>query len=373
MRHILIVGVSPDMQGGIASVLRTYRDGSLAKSWHLHFIQTAGQGSTLRKLAVFILGYLRFACLCATKQVSLVHVHSASGLSFWRKSLIVRSAKLAGVPSILHLHGGNLANFLAGLGPLANWWARGTLNRATRVVTLTSSWRDVVAQAAPGARVAVIPNGVTLRERAGAERVRDVVLFVGRLEAQKGVYDLLEAFSRLGESHGNLRLVLAGTGESSIVADRAERLGVRDRVDLVGWADESARDSWMLRARVFVLPSHFEGMPVSVLEAMSLGAPVLATCVGGIPDIVVDGMTGRLVEVANPIALSVALSSMLNDRFNCDAMANRAKCLVRDKYSVERVSEAVETLYLDLTRHSRAMRDEQDVHRTAEQARRCVE
>jgi glycosyltransferase involved in cell wall biosynthesis len=297
--------------------------------------------------------FLRGAARCAVELVrqraDLIHIHSASEASFWRKSIIVRMAFIAGVPSILHLHGGSFDRFSAQRGPLGRRWVVATLERATRCVALSESWRQKIAEIAPRARVIVIPNGVAgAPTSAHALDTPPVVLFLGRLERQKGVFDLLRAFAVVSARLPDARLVLGGSGDLDAVREQAERLQVGERVDAVGWLDDVRRDEWMGRASLFVLPSYVEGMPVAILEAMARGVPVLSTRVGGVPDMIDDGINGRTVDPGDHEALTRAMSDLLADRRVAETFARRAKQKFEAMYRIDRIVEAISALYAEV-------------------------
>lgn len=134
------------------------------------------------------------------------------------------------------------------------------------------------------------------------------LLFVGRLRIRKGVEVLLEALGGLREEGMELPLVVAGDGEHRAMLERrAGELGLESAVAFLGRCSAEEVRGLLERARVLVVPSIYEGMPLVVLEAMEAGLPVVASAVSGIPEVVVDGETGWLVPPENPPALAAAL------------------------------------------------------------------
>src|SRR5205814_3990716 len=123
----------------------------------------------------------------------------------------------------------------------------------------------------------------------------NLILFLGKLAPSKGIFDLLEAVAALRPDAADVRLVCAGDGDRIAVARYAERLGIADAVKFTGWVGPSGKRALLENAAVFALPSYDETLPMSVLEAMSAGVPVVASPVGGISEVVVDGVSGFLV------------------------------------------------------------------------------
>ena len=144
------------------------------------------------------------------------------------------------------------------------------------------------------------------------------LLFVGRLRIRKGVEVLLEALARLVESAGGpgteARLAIAGDGEHrAALEERVRELGLGEQVEFLGRRSAAEVRSLLAAARALVVPSIYEGMPLVVLEAMEAGAPVVASRVSGIPEVVADGETGWLVPPEDPEALAAALREVLAD------------------------------------------------------------
>ena len=169
----------------------------------------------------------------------------------------------------------------------------------------------------PGERAKVVYNGVQLDELSGAEpaqRERPYVLGIGRHVPQKGFDVLLRAFALLRDRNAlaNHQLVLAGDGaQHEELLDLARSLGLDDAVDFVGRCDRARTASLFAGCSLFVLPSRHEPMGIVNLEAMAAGRPVLASAVGGVPELVVDGQTGVLVRPDDHDALADALGQLL--------------------------------------------------------------
>ncbi|HRI17110.1 MAG TPA: glycosyltransferase [Burkholderiaceae bacterium] len=191
-------------------------------------------------------------------------------------------------------------------------------------------------QIADADRVKVIYNGVdparfdrsdrrAARARLGIAADAVVVLFVGNLKPAKGCIELLDAFSRICPSDANLRLVFIGGGDARAVMERrvaASALG--DRVRFEGRLEHGRLPDWFAAANVLCLPSHAEGVPNVILEAMASGLPVVATRVGGIPE-VVPPFAGLLVPPRDGAALAEALQAVLGRAWDAACIAAHAR------------------------------------------------
>jgi glycosyltransferase involved in cell wall biosynthesis len=192
-----------------------------------------------------------------------------------------------------------------------------------------------------------VPNAVPLA-RTGAARTRERIAFVGRLTREKGVFDLLEAVALLREWRPAVRLELAGDGDVDAVVRRAHALGIGERVLVRGWCTPAECRRIVGRAGIFVLPSYAEGLPMSLLEAMGAGCAVVATRVGGIPDVVREGTHGLLVEPGEPVALAAAMARLLGDRALAERLGNAARAAVARGHSPAAAVQRLGRIYSDL-------------------------
>jgi glycosyltransferase involved in cell wall biosynthesis len=176
----------------------------------------------------------------------------------------------------------------------------------------------------------------------------NLILFLGRLEAAKGIYDLLDAVARVRAAVPDLRLVCAGDGDRIGVAHYAERLGIADAVKFTGWVGPSGKRALLEHAAAFALPSYDESLPVSLVEAMSAGIPVVASPVGGIAEVVADGASGFLVAPGDKGAIERSLRRLLMDRKLAARMSIAARETAKARFSPERALPVIENLYESL-------------------------
>ncbi|KRF02133.1 sugar ABC transporter permease [Frateuria sp. Soil773] len=226
-------------------------------------------------------------------------------------------ARWLGIPYVVKVHGNDL-NVQAGHA-LRRPQIRASLRGAGAVVAVSRALADkAVALGTPAARVHVVYNGVdnalfapgrrsAARARLGLAEASPLLLYVGNLKPGKGCLDLLEAFPAVLAVRPRARLVYVGAGPArGALLERAAALGCADRVQLAGAVPHAALGDWFGAADLVSLPSHNEGVPNVLLEAMSCGTPVVASRVGGIPEVVPD-YAGILVPPHATGALSVAL------------------------------------------------------------------
>ncbi len=256
-----------------------------------------------------------FACF-VTGKAQLVHIHMAEYGSVLRKGLIVAMASLFRVPVVLHLHGGRFPKHYEDARPLSRWAIRHMMEMTSEVVVLGEYWRNWVVTTFPGVRRATllhnaVPGPETIPERAENGPVR--LLFLGRLIKLKGIDVLLDALASEVCRSRSWHLTIAGDGDLEIYRAQAKALGLEERVRFTGWLDQTGCRKELVQAHVLVQPSMFEGLPMSVLEAMANGLTIVATPVGSVGDAIADEETGLLVPPGDRAALADALARVIDD------------------------------------------------------------
>ncbi len=222
----------------------------------------------------------------AARDADVVHAHWLAGAAV---------ARFAGKPFVVTLHGTGSAGRFADLelAARAPWLVRFLLKPARSVICVSDRLAEAVQ--ACGIEARVIPNGVKIPSAITGEDDEPYVLYAGRLAVEKGIRELAEATS-------GMRLVAAGDGP------------LRELLpDALGFIPHDELERLYERAAVVVCSSYREGLPLCVIEAMAFGRPVVATAVGGIPQLVEDGETGFLVPPGDAVALRDALERMLAD------------------------------------------------------------
>jgi glycosyltransferase involved in cell wall biosynthesis len=210
---------------------------------------------------------------------------------------------------------------------------------------------------------AVAPPGI--RREVGIGDREQVIVCVGRFVVHKGQRVLIEAMAEVVKRWPDAVLVLVGDGPArQDVADLTNRLGLGGSVIFAG--TRSDVPEILALAKVFVLPSFYEGHPLSVLEAMAAGKPVVATRVPGTSDVIEDGSEGVLVGPGDASAMAEAICRLLADSEQALEMGKRGQALVRRKYDIRGAASQMEELYQDVLRSERPVPDRGQLQRASE-------
>ena len=285
-----------------------------------------------------------FAALYRSFRPDVVHSHDVGPLALMH----VRRVSAPVVSLVVTAH--TLVSPSLGVVPVDA--VRRVLQSATWVTGVSQAVLDdlVVIEPSLQPRSSVVHSGVPPLTTAPPREVPSAptIAFVGRLAREKGVDVLLGAFAQLTARDGWLRLVLAGDGpEAPELRHLADTLGVAPQVDFLGALDRAQLAEVIDRATVVAIPSRREGFPLVALEAAQRARPVVATTVGGLPEIVVDGRTGLLVVPDDVDALARALGDLLGDRDRAAEMGGAAREVAAVDFSFEACVDGYERVLLD--------------------------
>jgi glycosyltransferase involved in cell wall biosynthesis len=345
---IVMMGDSISGPGGIAAVARTYLSTGFFRKREIVYLSNYEGAGPLRQIGVVLRAALAFLHLRLGPGVTLMHIHSASRGSFWRAALFSELAAATGVPFILHIHSGEFPSFFDdGCGPRAKAFVRRVFRRAAGVLCLTPGWRATLQPLEPQAALAVLPNPVDVPDELPPPLTSPArrLLFLGKLTEKKGLFDLFQAMPHVVSRFPNVQLVVAGDGDINAARECAKHWGIDHAVIFEGWVDGAKKCRCLSEATIVVVPSHFEAFGMSILEAMTYGKPVVATSVGGVPEVLMDGQHGRLVAPHDPQAIASALVELLADEGASFRMGIAGFHHARDNYKANHVTEVLGRYY----------------------------
>jgi glycosyltransferase involved in cell wall biosynthesis len=352
--RVLLVGKGYPDRGGIPTFLEMLLSGDLASRYRLTFLNVAHHGvpeggevttgnvvRTLRDA---------WAVFTRAKDHDIVHIHSALApqVTMLRAGLLGLAARLRGCAVVVHAHGGNLESWVD--TPVRRAILRLSMLPAHRVVAVWSAGERALAGVLGRSKVRLVDNGVDCSRYLDPEPPHDPprVLYVGLLTPRKGVLDLLEA-SRLLTARGvrhEVRL-LGGTPDEGPAAAVPVLEAARDHATMLGTRAPEDMPQEYAAADVFCLPSWWEAMPLSVLEAMAAGLPVVATSVGDVSRLVTPEC-GRVVPVHSPELLAEALRPLLENADRRRQLGDAARERVRSSFSSRATATAIGRVYDDL-------------------------
>jgi len=346
---ISVVLLSPSIMGSPGGIAR-YAEGLLTSRvmrdhrYVLNHLTTHKYGSKARKLTLALAAAARVVPW--SRRASIAHALVGSDASCVRKLALLTEARLCGMRTFAHLHGSSLVEWLQSLAPRWRDLIIRLIDRCDAVATLGNRLADYLRGHGLSTLVRVIPNGVhSTPTRRPSTSHAPVILFAGTLGARKGTPELLRAFAQLSERHPEAKLVLMGDGMIDQARQLASELGIARRIECTGWAKSDDVGRAMEQASMFVLPSHHEGMALSVLEAMMRGLPVIATPVGEHRTVIEDTRNGLFVPAGNVAELRDAMDRLLLDRSLADRLGHAAREKALEEFEISANHERVAAVY----------------------------
>lgn len=330
---VLMVGPARSVHGGISGVVNNYFDAGLDQMIDLYYIGTMVEGTKFVKLLQAIKAYLRF--LVRLPKYDIIHVNVASDSSYIRKSVFIRTAKTCGKKVVIHQHGGNFPEFYEKeLSESGRKRVQKVLAMGDAFLVLGTSWLDFFGEIIGRERITVLPNAISVPKREEKKNYGvHKILYLGRLCEAKGIGELLAVLPKLRERYPDVRLYLAGLWESRELQKRAEAL--REYVTAPGWIEGEEKRRLLQECDIFVLPSYFEGQPVSVLEAMAYACGIVTTRTGSIPDMIKENETGIFAVPEDIASLEESLEKLLGDPELCRRLGENARQKVEADFSID--------------------------------------
>jgi glycosyltransferase involved in cell wall biosynthesis len=289
-------------------------------------------------------------------QPNIIHAHMATadgyvGLLFKKKYKL---------PLICSFRGSDI-NIYPFYSRILKYFTKKVIAEADKLLSVSRNLKEVAATiAVPKKEVKVLYNGCDIASNSGEShrRVREelgilkneqVVIFVGSIERDKGVFELLDAFGLLHKKYPDVHLILVGTGpEYKSLSNRIFRGSLKKKIHIVGRRPHNEVNIWLRAADIFTLPTYYEGFPNSVLEAMACGLPVIASNVGGISEAVEDGKSGILVKSRDVDSLYQALESVIADKSLAERMGRYGIKIIEQHFSWNSNAEQMMKLYREI-------------------------
>lgn len=353
--RVLMTGPMPPSVGGMATVLSDLGASKLATQVDLVFFNTAKTTKEGRNIIEAVLSksqlWLEWVRLLKANPRTIAHIHTCSGFTFFLDGILICLAKLSFVPVVLHVHGAKFDNFLDGLNPLLLLVVRWLFWRCDKVIVLSDSWQVELQKRLGAQHFCVIANGVPIIDCFPGNKCtnREVnILFLGNLTERKGVLDLLEVMRYVD----NAVLHMVGGEEQVGIVAKANQIinqfQLNSKVKLHGVKSGHDKRQFLVDADIFVLPSYAEGLPVSLLEAMAYGLPVIVSTVGGIPAVVTDEKEGFLISAGDQQQLRLSLNRLINDPALRDSMGQAARARCQAGFGIDNTVDKLLNLYRDI-------------------------
>lgn len=354
-QKIKIINIGPSLktQGGISSVLQIYKKMSF-DGCDMSFISSYHGGGRHKDIAFFISAIVKVILESLRAKNLIFQIHTSSKGSFLRKTIIAQICIWLKRPYIMHIHGSKFDVFYEGSPEWLKRRIRYTLCNAERVIALSNQWKDILYNIVQGKKeIDVVYNPTPFSDnvigKSAADSEIPVFLFTGRYGERKGAYDLIKAVSNVKTS--GMRLAMYGDGEIDKVGKMVKELNLQDKVEINKWVEHDKIKDIYLKSDVLVLPSYAEGLPMSVLEAIGMGMPVITTNVGGIPEAVHDNENGFLLTPGDIESLASKIELLAKSPDMRKRFGEASKKIADKSFSSSSISKVLEKVYREILKY----------------------
>ena len=345
---VLILATSPMTKGGITTVVNAYKKSEMWEQYNCKWVVSHIDKNLFWKFLYLIKGWIQFIFLVPF--CDIVHIHVSEPPSALRKSLFMPLAKLFGKKTIVHFHSFSPDTTIKSNRAYLYSYLFG---KADIVIALSPYWKNEIAVTFPNIpedKIRVLYNPCTCEQYPDNYQKKKIILFAGAIIARKGYEDLIRAFSIVVKKHPDWDLMIAGDGELNKAKTIVNELGIINHVKFVGWIRGKEKDRVFKEASVFCLPSYAEGFPMAVLDAWAYGLPVIATPVGGLPDIAVDKKNVLLFPAGDAKALSNILEQIISDDKLRDEVSSEGLKLSRSIFDKQTIASQLGNIYSALVK-----------------------
>jgi glycosyltransferase involved in cell wall biosynthesis len=355
---VLIVGPHPPPPGGMANFIENLESSRIVDFYTIRGFDTdyprSIKGTRLLEILYLPVMYLRYTITLLFNSPDVVHVHTPSYNSFFKHMIFVSLAKGRGIPVLLHIHGGRFKDFFNSSSEKQKERIRRLLSKPDLLAVLSDEWKGFFSGITDSKNIRVIENGVSLERFTPAYPASKStgvnLLFVGEVKESKGVDDLLQAFVPVCQKHAGIQLTIVGGGDLNRYEKIADEKGIKKNVHFTGVLTGDDLVEKYIDANIFVLPSHAEGMPLVLLEAMSMKLACIASNVGAIPGIL-KPEGGILINPKDIESLTNSIIMLVENPELVCSMGDFNRTLVEREYSFDITAEKVRKAYDELIIH----------------------
>ncbi|WP_027087614.1 glycosyltransferase family 4 protein [Cohnella panacarvi] len=301
MKKILIISPDLSVKGGVSSVVKSLMTEMEKRGDKVRLYSSyIDSVHPILRVLYSLIRFFGFIARLHPFKYDVYYLHACAFGSFYRKFLYVMLLSILRKNVVLHQHAADLELFLnknrfnKRLGKLA-------FKSSTKIFVLSEDMKRITATVTDNESIHIIENPIRLPEfsRADDRRPNEQIrlVFLGEIGKRKGIYDLIQALSRMtDEQKSTIHLDIGGNKELDTLTSMIRQYGLEKTCTVHGWVDGDKKSALLKEAAVYILPSYFEGVPISILEAMSYELPVISTNVAGIPEIVLHRYNGLIIE-----------------------------------------------------------------------------
>ncbi len=343
---ILVVGAS-NSKGGITTVINGMKnDEKFNTEYDITIFQSCIDGNIVMKIIYAGIRYIKF--LIIYSKYDLFHLHVSGHGSTLRKMKYFNKLKKKNKKIILHIHDGGYIEYYKGTSSKSKKKIYRFLNEADKVILLSESWKKEFEKEFHLKNGVVVHNGIEVeafsKGISNIQENKNYFVFIGRLGKGKGTYELINAVEIVVKSNPNIMIYLAGDGDLDTFQRIIREKGLDKNIEILGWINFEEKISLFSKVSTLILPTYYEGLPMSILEGMAAGKAVISTTADSIPEVIGEE-NGILITPVNEEELAEAIIRCSNNVNMLENMSHENLKRVERFFTVEKMNENIGKLY----------------------------
>lgn len=332
--------------GGIGAVINSYK----SNIDNLNIVYTYTNTHFYKNLLFFIKSFFIIIYkFNSNKNIKIIHIHSASKGSFIRKSLIAIFCKVFKKKIVFHLHSGSFKNFYH-YSHLNKIYIKYMLSKMDKIICLSEDWVCFYNNIINKKSVEILGNPINVNKlNLKSINFNSVqLLYLGNISDEKGIFHLINYLkTNKYFIDCRIKLKIGGIGDHLKLMSIIEDFNLANNIIYLGWVEKDEKDALLNNTDIYILPSFFEGLPVSILEAMSYGKPIISTNIGGIPSLVKNNYNGWLFNPSNFNELDKIFDDLFTSKKIIQTYQKNSHRIAL-KYSTSTILKKLDSIYSKL-------------------------
>ena len=330
-QKILFIAPIYTRKGGIASVLKTYEN----NIDDFNFFASIYFSNKLINFLFFPFVIIHFIIyLIFNPSIEIIHIHGSSKGSFYRKYVLFKISKIINKKVIYHIHGSEYQIFYNNASSIIKSKIDYFINNSDSIIALSTEWQTYFLDNFNQKNIFVLNNIVRYQKpfsKNSHEKLQ--LLFLGRIGERKGIFDILYIIAKNKEFYNNkITLAIGGDGETEKLKKFISDNKLENIVTFYGWTKNELKNKLLLESHIMILPSYNEGLPITLLEAMSYSMPLISTHVGGIARVLKHKKNGIVVKPGDLYMIGQAIKYYINNKNQINIHGEESYKIVKDFY-----------------------------------------
>lgn len=310
-----VLHVSPyyKLKGGIASVIYNYKTNSKENFKYFYSMYFSNK---LLNVFIFPLIIIHYLVLIINPTIKVVHLHCAKKGSFYRKYFFLKIARLFNKKVVFHIHSGEFHLFYLNSNIVIQRMIKKVLIESNAVVVLTTDWKYYYSEKFMINNLVVINNLVPFQDKnATIVNPKLHLLFLGRITNRKGIFDLIDSIKKYKDKFtGHIKLFIGGDGEIKKLQKKIKESKLEDEVTYLGWVKGEKKQKLLEQCDIIILPTYFEGLPITLLEGMSFGKALISTNTEGVNALLANNKNGIKIDAGDIDGIADAIQYYIDNK-----------------------------------------------------------